>query len=287
MPIIHDFEYFKPTTLNEALTLLNNQNNAKILSGGTDLIVQLKEEVVTPDYLIDIKGISEFNKITGQKDEIIIGAGITFSDIIKSELLKQKLPLLVQVSQKVASVGIRNRATLVGNICSAVPSLDSAPALLIYDAMVKVANINGSREISIHDWFVAPKKTALKQNELVTAIRIKIPQKKHLTLYDKLGRYRGEDLAQAGLGIYLEENNKFKLAFCAVGPVPKRLSKTEDYLNNTDNPDLNKAVEIMQTEISPITDIRSSEKYRRLMMGVMLKRGVEKFLSDFSKGGAI
>jgi carbon-monoxide dehydrogenase medium subunit len=228
-----------------------------------------------------------FNKIQKKENEIIIGAGVTFSDIIKSELLNTYLPLLCDSAKKVASVGIRNRATLAGNICSAVPSLDSAPALLIYDAKVIVEDTNGTNEIDIHKWFVAPKKTILKSNQLVTAIKIKIPQVKHYATYEKHGRYRGEDLAQAGIGIYLDEENKIKLAFCAVGPIPKRLSATEKFLCDKKITDevIEEASQILDTEISPISDIRASEKYRRHIMKIMFKRGLNKLLK--ARGGEL
>ncbi len=277
MPILTDFEYFKPKTIAEALQLLDKyKEKAKILAGGTDLIVQLKEDILSPEIVIDIKDIPDANRIEEENGFITIGNNVTFTQIMESQILKEKLPLLCQTAQKVASVGIRNRATLAGNICSAVPSLDSAPALLNYDAIVIIKNKVKQREITIHDWFVAPKKTALATDELVVGIKIKIP-KKHKSIYQKLGRYQGEDLAQAGLGVLLDESGKVSLAMCAVGPIPKRLRKTEEFLNNNKATQENweKAAEILNTEISPITDIRATERYRRQMMKVMLKRSLE------------
>ena len=206
MAIINDFEYHKPKDINKALLLLSELNGkAKILAGGTDLIVHLKEELVITENVIDIKGIAELNKIEISEDNIFIGASVTFTDIIESQKLKGKLPILWEASMTVASVGVRNRATVVGNICSAVPSLDSAPALLVYDAEILVQSINGKRTISIHDWFTGPKKTILNPDELVLGINI--PILKHAGVYEKLGRYRGEDLAQAGIGILVDEKN--------------------------------------------------------------------------------
>ena len=204
---------------------------------------------------------------------------------MESDIIKDKFPALWQASSKVASVGIRNRATLAGNICSAVPSLDSAPALLIYDAKIMVKSLTGEREISIHDWFIAPRKTALKQNEIVTGIIIKQLRTKHYGSYEKLGRYEGEDLAQAGIGLLAENIKTFKVAFCAVGPVPKRMEKVEEFLNSnkmtTDV--IEKAANLIESEISPIDDIRSSARYRSHMMKVMFKREILKAIKHFEE----
>lgn len=285
MAIINDFEYHKPKDINETLLLLSELNGkAKILAGGTDLIVHLKEELVKTENVIDIKGIAELNKIEISEDNIFIGAGATFTDIIESQKLKEKLPILWEASMTVASVGIRNRATIVGNICSAVPSLDSAPALLVYDAIILVQSKKGKRTISIHDWFTGPKKTILNTDELVLGIKIPIFQ--HAGVYEKLGRYKGEDLAQAGISIFVDANRSYRLAYCAVGPVPKRMEKLEDFLNGKEISDklLEEAAELIPAEISPISDIRSSKEYRVHMMKIMFKRGLQRSVAIL-KGG--
>ncbi len=285
MAIINDFEYHKPKDINETLLLLSELNGkAKILVGGTDLIVHLKEELAKTENLIDIKGIADLNKIEISEDSIFIGAGVTFTDIIESKKLKEKLPILWEASEKVASVGIRNRATVVGNICSAVPSLDSAPALLVYDAEILVQSKTRKRTISIHDWFIGPKKTILNTDELVLGIKIPISQ--HAGVYEKLGRYKGEDLAQAGIGIFVNANRNYRFAYCAVGPVPKRMKKLEDFLHNKEISDklLEEAAKLIPDEISPISDIRSSKEYRIHMMKVMFKRGLQKSVA-LLKGG--
>ncbi|MDA3813340.1 MAG: xanthine dehydrogenase family protein subunit M [Candidatus Cloacimonetes bacterium] len=285
MAIINDFEFHKPNDINQTLLLLSKLNGkAKILAGGTDLIVHLKEELVKTENVIDIKGISELSKIKIAEDNIFIGAGVTFTEIIESQQIKEKLPILWQASEKVASVGIRNRATVVGNICSAVPSLDSAPALLVYDAEVLVQSKTGKRTISIHDWFVGPKKTILNHDELV--LGIKIPIFKHAGVYEKLGRYKGEDLAQAGIGVLADANRNYRFAYCAVGPIPKRMKKLEDFLQGKEISDklLEEAAELIPNEISPISDIRSSAEYRTHMMKIMFKRGLQKSVAIL-KGG--
>ncbi len=285
MAIINDFEYHKPKNIDEALNLLSDlKGKAKILAGGTDLVVHLKEEIIKTENVIDIKRITELNKFEISESNIFIGAGVTFTDLIESQKLKEKLPVLWKASMTVASVGIRNRATVVGNICSAVPSLDSAPALLVYDAEIIVQSTTGKRTISIHDWFTGPKKTILNTDELVLGIKIPISQ--HAGVYEKLGRYKGEDLAQAGIGIFVDANKNYRFAYCAVGPVPKRMKKLEDFLHNKEITDklLEESAELIPAEISPISDIRSSKEYRIHMMKIMFKRGLQKSVA-LLKGG--
>ena len=285
MAIINDFEYHKPKNINETLLLLSEfKGKAKILAGGTDLIVHLKEELVKTDNVIDIKGITELNKIEISEDNVFIGSGITFTEIIESQQLKEKLPILWQASEKVASVGIRNRATVVGNICSAVPSLDSAPALLVYDAEILVQSTTAKRTVSINDWFTGPKQTILNPEELVLGINIPIVT--HAGVYEKLGRYKGEDLAQAGIGIFVDQTKKYRFAFCAVGPIPRRMKKLEEFLQGKKISEtlLDEAAELIPDEISPISDIRSSAEYRTHMMKIMFKRGLQKSVTIL-KGG--
>jgi carbon-monoxide dehydrogenase medium subunit len=277
MPITKEFEYHKPSHLDDVLKLLDTfQAKAKILAGGTDLIVKLKENGEQPDAVIDIKGISALNEIRIEGNALTIGANVTFTELIESKVVKEQFPLLWQASGTVASIGTRNRATVVGNICSAVPSLDSGPALLIYEAEVLLKSLKGERSVPIKQWFIGPKKTALHPGEMVTGLSLPLIKEKHGASYQKLGRYAGEDLAQAGVGIMVTQNLHYRIAYCAVGPVPKRSESIESFLEGKKlTPELiQKAGEMSGKEISPITDIRATKEYRSHMIGVMLERGL-------------
>ena len=283
MPITHDFKYLRPTSLDEALkTLAEYGESARILAGGTDLINKMKEGFEDPNVLIDIKNLDNMKEIVKEGLEIHIGANVTFSELIKSKLIREELPLIWEASNTVASVGTRNRATMVGNICSAVPSLDSGPALLNYDAVVCLKSVDGERQLPITQWFAGPKKTMRKPNELVTGIIVPVPQIKHAVYYNKLSRYAGEDLAQAGVGIIGYTDKTFHIAFCAVGPVPKRSEKLEALLNGKDLNDelIEKCKNVIEEEISPISDIRSTKEYRMHMVKVMFERGLKQVVSQ-------
>lgn len=278
MPISHQFDYVKVETVDQALELLAQHGaKAKILAGGTDLIVLIKEDVLAPEILIDIKGLDELKKISFENSTLTIGSNVTFSEIHHSELVKEKSYVLWEAAGTVASVGVRNVATLVGNICSAIPSLDSGPALFVNDAVVHINSLKGERSVPINNWFTGPKRTALNPDEMVVAISLEIPEKKSASCYKKLGRYQGEDLAQAGVGILVTEDRKYKVAYCAVGPVPTRSQKIEALLQGKEINDelIKKAQELVDQEISPISDIRSTKEYRTQMVKVMLERGLK------------
>ncbi len=290
MSILHDFEYFKPAGLSSVTDLLERfGDKAKILAGGTDLVVQMKENIQTPDAVIDIKGIAELHEILFEDTTLFIGACVTFSELIESEIIQKYFPLIKEMSLTVASVAVRNRATIVGNICSAVPSADSAPILLVYDADVIAQSVSVERIIPIQDWFAGPKKTVLRSDELVTGIAIPLPHKKQAGCYEKLGRYSGEDLAQAGVCILAFEDLHFNVAFCAVGPVPKRAYNLEKFLNGKKISDdiIEEAQQLLKKEISPISDIRATEEYRTHMTCVMFERGLKKVITQLQGGGGV
>ncbi len=286
MHLEHDFEYCKPISIKECIKHLSRKD-ALVLAGGTDLIVNIREGGVKPKVLVDIKGISELKKIDFKSNKLLLGSLVTFSDLIDSKIINKKFPSIMEVAKTVASCGVRNRATLVGNICSAVPSLDSGPMLLAYEAKVIVQGPKGKRSIKISDWFCGPRKTALKKGELVTGIAISVPDKKHGASYVKLGRYDGEDLAQASVFVMALPKNKYRIAFGAVGPVPIRSKKIEACINGKK---INESIildvkKIISKEISPITDIRATNKYREHMVKVMFERGIVAALKRLSGSG--
>jgi len=278
MVIVHEFEYFKPESVEGVIELLlKYKDKVRILAGGTDLIVRIKDGLEFPEAVIDIKGLTELGKFEFKDNKLFIGSLVTFNDLIESKIVEEKFPLLWESSKTVASIGIRNRATIVGNICSAVPSLDTGPALLVYEANVVVRGTEGERVISVLDWFLGPRKTALEAGEFVYGITISLSEKKRGGSYVKLGRYNGEDLAQVGLGILALEGNEYRLAFCAVGPVPGRAKKIEALLSGKSLTGslIEEAKNLVPEEISPITDVRATKEYRLHVAKIMFERGIK------------
>jgi carbon-monoxide dehydrogenase medium subunit len=274
--IENQFDYVRAKNLDEIFGVFPHYKNPVILAGGTDLVEFLKTGVVQPDVVIDIKGLDLLKDIRLGNNILWIGAGVTFNELIESEIINEHFPVIAEMSKTVASVGIRNRATLVGNICSAVPCMDSGPLLSVYKANVITAGQIGERKIPIEQWFIAPRKTALFKNEIVKGISIQLPDKKHAGCFVKLGRYNGEDLAQVNLAILAFEDYSFRISFGAVAPIPVRAMRVERLLNRQKLlPDLlEKAKQILEEEIAPITDVRATKEYRMHMAKVMLDRGL-------------
>jgi len=288
VPILYDFEYFKPMLVSEAINLLLAHSNAAILAGGTDLILNLKQGIATPEVVIDIKGIDELKEIDLDGSHLRIGALVTFNDLIESDIVKDKFPLIAEVSKTVGSMGIRNRATMVGNICSAVPCMDSGPLLCVYDADILVSGSAGERKIPVSEWFLGNRETSIQEGEIVTGITIPFPDKKHAGCYVRLGRYAGEDLAQVSVDLLALSDDTYRIAFGAVAPIPVRAKKIENLLNGKKLDDvlIEKAKEIVSQEIAPITDIRASKEYRMHTAKVMFERGIKTAVDRLNGGGS-
>ena len=287
MVIAHEFDYRRPASLDEAIGILSDYaGSARLLAGGTDLVAWLRDDAVAPDVVVDIKDVPGLGDITYDGDLLRIGSLVTFTDLMESDLIRTHAPLLVEMAETVASTGIRNRATMVGNICSAVPSCDTGPVLLVYDTTVHLAGPAGERSVDINDWFVGLRQTALAEDEVVTGIDIKIRQ--HGGVYVKLMRYAGEDLAQAAVGIVVYPGNEYKVAFGAVAPAPFRSSRIEGALRGRPLADalVAEVVAMVDDEISPITDMRASAEYRTRMTEVMLERGLWEASERFAGTGS-
>jgi CO/xanthine dehydrogenase FAD-binding subunit len=285
--IAHEFDYRRPASLDEAIGILSDYaGSARLLAGGTDLVAWLRDDAVAPDVVVDIKDVPGLGDITYDGDLLRIGSLVTFTDLMESDLIRTHAPLLVEMAETVASTGIRNRATMVGNICSAVPSCDTGPVLLVYDTTVHLAGPAGERSVDINDWFIGLRKTALAEDEVVTRIDIKI--RKHGGVYVKLMRYAGEDLAQAAVGIVVYPGNEYKVAFGAVAPAPFRSSRIEGALRGRplDDALVAEVVAMVDDEISPITDMRASAEYRTRMTEVMLERGLWEASERFAGTGS-
>jgi carbon-monoxide dehydrogenase medium subunit len=277
MAIVQEFKYFKPESIKEAVSLHSRHKNSFVLAGGTDLISELKNGIVSPGAIIDIKGITKLTGIDFSGNVLKIGALVTFSDLIKSEIIREHFPLITEMSGAVASVAIRNRATIVGNICSAVPCMDSGPVLSVYDAEILVSGGGCNFRFPVSQWFKGPRKTVLRGQGIATSITIPLPTPKHAGCFVKLGRYKGEDLAQASVAVLALPKRKYRVAFGSVAPVPIRAKKIEKVLNGNplDEHLLGSAKELIPREISPITDVRASKEYRMHMCKVMFERAIK------------
>lgn len=272
-----EFEYLKPDSIKKTISILSQYGErAQILNGGTDLIVEMRDKIIQPEYLVDIKAIPQLNRITySEQDGLHIGATVTLNEISDSKVIQRNYPILAEACKTVGSYQVRNRATLVGNICNASPAADTAPPLLVLDAKVNIIGPTGGKVVSINQFFAGVKKNILKKGEIVISITVPPIKDKWTGVYLKQGRRKEVDLATVGVAV-LCVRDEVRIALGAVAPVPVRAVKTEELLKGKtiDEPLLEKAGESALTEVSPISDVRSSQEYREEIIKVLVKRAI-------------
>jgi len=278
------FEYFAPQTLQETFDLLEEHGEgAKLLAGGTDLIVTMRARELLPRCVVDIKGVKELHELTyDEQHGLKVGAAVTLNKLIRYDGASKNYPVLIEAIGTVGDYEIRERATLAGNICNASPAADSAPALLILDATVNIAGRKGERNVPIREFFAGVKKTTLANNELVTSISVPTPPKGSVGGYLKARRTIGEDLCVVGVGgLAVPKGNaakKLRLAYSSVAPTPVRAFEAEKIFENHKPVDelLDQALPILGKTVSPISDVRGGKEYRMNLVEVLTRRLVRR-----------
>lgn len=275
------FDYFSPSSLAEAFTLLKDyQGRASLLAGGTDLLVKMKKRAALPVAIIDLNRIAELSFIEVADDHLHIGGLTRLAVISQSPVVKEKATALAEAINVLASAQIRHRATIGGNLCNASPAADTAPPLLALEASVKLKSADGERTVPLSQFFLGPEQTVTKADELVAAIII--PLQEGASTFIKLGRRKAFTLSIASAAAFARVNNgKFeevRVALGAVAPTPIRGRKVEDALKgkSASEENIEKAAELVKQECRPISDIRASAEYRREMSYALTKRALKK-----------
>ncbi|MFO7958851.1 MAG: xanthine dehydrogenase family protein subunit M [Candidatus Brocadiia bacterium] len=272
------FDYVRPHSLAEATDLLSSHaEEAALLAGGTDLIVQMEKGARKPAVVIDLKHVAELAKDIDVHDgQLRVGALVSLSDAEKNENIRGLFPALAEAARVIGSVQIRNRATLVGNICNASPAADTAPPLLVYDARVNVFGPQGRRTVPIDEFFLGPGLTALEPGELVESVDLPSPNEPTSSAFCRLARRRGMDLASVSVACRVTASGELRLAFGAAGPTPI-LVKEEDaaFLRGASSDRLNARLKRLAESARPISDVRAGEDYRRAMLPVLSRRALE------------
>ena len=279
---IKEFDFHRPHSLNEALQMLDQLDEPKVIAGGTDLTIALKYGLVNPKNIIDLSALNELKYIVENKDEIRIGSLTTFDEINTSELIKKKIPSLWAASRNVGTWQIRNLATIGGNLANASPAADSAPPLIVHDASVVIRSINNERIVPITAFFTGPKKTVLKPNELITEIRI--PKSNAKSWWMRIGRRQANTISVVSVAVSAEiANRKFvscKIALGSVAPTPILALKASEFLKGKEitEENITAASDLASKESSPITDIRGSAQYRKVAVKVLTQRILKKLV---------
>lgn len=276
------FEYFKPHNLSEAVQFLERESNSYVLAGGTDLMILLRRNLINAEHIMDIKSLPETAAFDyGEGTGLTIGAAVVVNRVVDSEVVKVKYPALNQAAASLASYQLRNRATVVGNICNASPGADLPPSLLVYEAVVNIAGPQGVRQVPLHQFFTGVKRTVLQPGELVVSVQLPEPGEGDKSIYLRQARLKGHDLATVGVASRIKPDGKVAIGICAVAPTPLRLFALEDKINarGLSQESIEWAADEIKEHIRPISDVRSSAAYRLQMASALLKRGLLNLIS--------
>jgi len=261
------FAYKAPLSKEQLLDLLATESSdLRLLAGGTDLLVNIRNGVYRPETVVDLKKIPGFDAITwDRKEGLAIGPAVTINAVLSDAKVRESYPLLCACAKDLASYQIRNRATVVGNIVNASPCSDMAPALLCLDATVLIESKQGKREIPLAEFFTGVKRTVLHQGELVTSIHIPADKAGSQGIYRKLKRIQGHDLGIVGVAV-ANLGSGARIAVSSSAPTP-----VVTPLLRLDLP-MAKVLEAVSAIIRPISDVRCSKEYRSFMVGEYTKR---------------
>lgn len=271
-----EFEYAKPTTLPEALELLNRHgDDAKVMAGGVGLLAFMKERLMEPTHVIDVKGIPELRRLRYLRGAgLTIGAAVPMNEVLNHPIVKARYKALYDCLHHLSDTALRNRSTIVGDLCEALPFIDSPPPLIIFDAIVEAASVTGRRRIPVQEFLVGTAQTALNPNELVVALHLPEPPEGANSGFLKHaigGEFSVVNLA--ALVVNPEEPSKrvVKLAYGAVTPLPMTVPEAEAIFRKGAPVQhlIAEAIAIVLKTITPMTDISASMEYRRHLMEVM------------------
>jgi len=274
------FELLTPSTISEASELsMSYGQNARYLAGGTDLFVQMHEKKLAMNYLIDLTGISDIAGINVLPDgSAKIGSLTTFTEIVNNDYICNNYPALVDAASKVGSVQVRNLATIGGNLCNAIPSADSAPALMACNAQVEISDGKKNRNLPLEQFLLGVRKTALNPGELLSAIFMPPPVKNFASAYYKFSRRKAMDLALLGVAVSMTvENNIFsdvRIALGTAAPTAIRVREAEDFMRNKPLSDeiIIEAAKLAASVSNPRSSYRASGKYRKQLIQSLIPR---------------
>jgi len=284
LPELPQFDYIRAETTERAIDLLQEKGvTARILMGGTDLFVQMRNGNSAPDILVDLKQLPGMDTIVfSKKDGLTVGAAVTMNALARNPDVLKHYPLLAQAAESVASYQLRNRATIGGNLCNASPAADTAPAALVLEADLTTLGPNGERTIPIKDFFKGPGVNALEEGEFLTKINFRNQPKGWKGRYLKIGRNAGGDLAIVGAAVMghpdtdVPSGFHFRIALASVAPTPIRVHEAEEILaqNSLTDAVIEMAADAAQDAATPIDDVRASARYRKAMVKELTRRGL-------------
>lgn len=275
---------FNPHTIREALEILEEhmKQKVKIIAGGTDVMVFLHEKKLDVDYLLDISEIKDLDHVREDENHLIIGPLLTHKGIMENQLIKKYAPILIEGSAKVGSPQIRNRATIGGNVCTGSPAGDTLPPIAVHNARFTLTSKTEERSVEFKDFFTGPQKTIIKPNELLTKITIDKCFSDEKFFFHFLGMRKALSVTKVSMAARCKildgAVEKLCIALGSVAPVVLRAKETENELigRKIETETIEQAVKRIRNEVSPIDDIRSTGSYRKYIVGVLMKRFLDR-----------
>lgn len=283
------FDYSEPASLDEAVALLRTgPAPASLIAGGTDLLVQMKEHVRQPAHVINIKKIPGMDDFAyDPREGLVLGALVTTRQVETSPITLRHYASLAKAATDFASIQVRHRATVVGNVCRASPSADTLPPLIADGAVLRIHGPDGQRRCAVQDFCTGPGRTVLAADEIVTHIEIPAPAPRTGKVYIKHGRRAQMELATAGVAVRVTLDDgghvsDLAIVLAAVAPTPLRALQAETALRDRHpTPErLAAAAQAASDEARPIGDVRGSADYRRDMVRVLTRRALEQAIQE-------
>jgi carbon-monoxide dehydrogenase medium subunit len=287
---MRSFAYARPSSVAEAVALLAGAGaGARVLAGGTDLVIRLRDGSLRPSLVVDVKRAADLDPSIREADgRLVIGATTVMTDIVADPRVRERFAALAEAASVVGSVQIRNRATLAGNICNASPAADTAPSLLVYRAEVVAHGPGGVRRIPIDELFVRSGVTTLRADEVVTTIELPIPAHRAGAVHVRRTRRRGHDLASVTLTCAVDEAGVTRLAYGSMGPRPVLVTDETGVLADPGAPPVERAaiLDRMLAGASPSArSMRAGPEYRLAMLRVLAEQALRTAIERLAAGG--
>lgn len=273
----HQFSFYAPTKLEDAIKYLDKNPETKLVGSSTDLGVLHNKNKSLLTSMMSLHLIDELYQSREEDDHYIIGARVSITEL--RHFLKERIPEISKYLDIFASPQIKNLATVSGNIANASPIGDTPPALLILDAKLELISAQGKRVVNLSDFYLEYKKTILKPYEIIRSILIpKVDPKDFIKLYKNSNR-KDLDISTVNFGIRVDQSHRFTIAAGGVAGIPLRLKKTEEFLNSNilNEQNINHAVKVLHSEFTPLSDLRGSSSYRRLLIENYFKRALAQY----------
>jgi len=279
--LLPKFDYHEPQSLTEVCDVLGHyRERARPLAGGTDLLVNLKKKLLHPEHLVSLGRVEEITGIEHNNGHLRIGAAVPVAEIAESSEISASVPALARSARALGTPLIRNRATIGGNIASARPAADLPPSLMAYDAVLVLQNSAGVREMPVAAFFKGPGLSHIQPDEIISQIRLSIPEGPAGAGYLNLGVRQSQDCNVVSVASYLALDTSgqridiARVALGSVGPTPLRAPSAEALLIGAEPDDalFERAGRAATADCTPILDFRGSAEYRRAMVAVLAER---------------